>query len=141
MTPSLVVPKINHVDEWHHEFRAQAIRVTDGDTVGLVVELGFYVAYEIDLRLRDIDTSELRRGTPEQRALGKAQHYYAARVLRLWQPDGLEWPLKIVTHKVEQAEHKWDRTFTRWVGDIVNRDGVALTDRILQRWPEVHAPH
>ncbi len=137
--PSLIRPRVNHVSAWNYEYRARAVRVMDGDTVALRVELGFHVACAVDLRLRDIDTAELRRGTDQQRALARRQHEYVARVLRLWQPDTDEWPLKIVTDKTDPATHKWDRTFTRWVGDIVNRDGLALTDRVLSKWPQVSA--
>ena len=44
-----------------YTYKAKAISVYDGDTVTLVVDLGFKISTEVKLRLEGIDTPELRR--------------------------------------------------------------------------------
>ena len=46
-------------------------RVVDGDTVDLLVDLGFSVITKQRIRLAGIDTYELRGGTDETKALGR----------------------------------------------------------------------
>lgn len=43
-----------------YEYRASLVRVVDGDTMELVVDLGFHITHTIMVRLLDIDTPETR---------------------------------------------------------------------------------
>lgn len=43
---------------WH--YRCELVRVVDGDTIDLDVDLGFYMTARIRVRLLDIDTPEMR---------------------------------------------------------------------------------
>lgn len=45
-----------------YEYNAKLHRVVDGDTVDLVVDLGFHTSLVERFRLADINTPELRRG-------------------------------------------------------------------------------
>ncbi len=141
-TPRLILPRDNPVDDWHYHYRAKVLKVYDGDTADLLVELGFNSSIEIALRFRDINTSELKRGTFAERIRGQEQRNYVARVITRAQPAGVDWPVAIVTHKINPEDHKWDRTFTRWVGDIVlDEHGTTITDKIVARWPETYDPY
>lgn len=51
-------------------YQAEIVRVIDGDTVDAVVDLGFDIKYNVRLRLRGIDTMEIRDHDPEKRAHG-----------------------------------------------------------------------
>jgi len=42
----------------HNGFRGKIVRVVDGDTVDLDVDLGFHVHTKIRCRLKDVDTPE-----------------------------------------------------------------------------------
>lgn len=59
-----------------YTYKAKAISVYDGDTVTLVVDLGFKISTEVKLRLEGIDTPELRGGSDEtkQRARDARDH-------------------------------------------------------------------
>lgn len=43
-----------------YEYRASLVRVVDGDTMELVVDLGFHIKHTVMVRLLDIDTPEVR---------------------------------------------------------------------------------
>ena len=65
---------MNKPDRW--EYCAKVLRVVDGDTIDVLIEwdIGFQVGCKTEQRLRfdRIDAPELRRGSPEHRAAGKA---------------------------------------------------------------------
>lgn len=50
----------------------EVIRVIDGDTVDVVIDLGFYLSARKRIRFLEIDTYELRGGTDETKALARA---------------------------------------------------------------------
>ena len=50
-----------------YQYNAELIRVIDGDTVKLRVDVGFRMAYTDNFRLAGIDTPELNSSDPEER--------------------------------------------------------------------------
>ena len=50
----------------------EVVRVIDGDTVDVMIDLGFYLTARKRIRYLNIDTYEIRGGTAETKALGKA---------------------------------------------------------------------
>lgn len=50
----------------------EVVRVIDGDTVDVMIDLGFYLTARKRIRFLSIDTYEIRGGTDETKALGKA---------------------------------------------------------------------
>ncbi len=50
----------------------EVIRVIDGDTVDVIIDLGFYLNARKRIRFLNIDTYELRGGTDETKTLAKA---------------------------------------------------------------------
>lgn len=50
----------------------EVIRVIDGDTVDVMIDLGFYLSARKRIRFLNIDTYELRGGTAETKTLAKA---------------------------------------------------------------------
>jgi micrococcal nuclease len=43
-----------------YKYKAQVVKIVDGDTVDFDVDLGFYMTAKIRTRLQDIDTPEIR---------------------------------------------------------------------------------
>ena len=43
----------------------EVLRVVDGDTVDIIIDLGFYLTARKRIRITDIDTDEMRGGTDE----------------------------------------------------------------------------
>ena len=50
----------------------EVVRVIDGDTVDLNLDVGMYITVRKRIRFLNIDTYELRGGTDETKALGRA---------------------------------------------------------------------
>ena len=57
-----------------YEYEAQLIRVIDGDTVDCILDLGFDIKYKCRIRLKGIDTPEIRT-----RDLGEKKRGFAAK--------------------------------------------------------------
>lgn len=95
-------------------YRALVLRVLDGDTVRLLVDLGFYARQQVDLRLKDVAAPELNQpGGPE------AREFVAT---WLASTPRLDWPLVVTTEVTHAVEPTQTRTFARYVGDIWSGD-------------------
>tara|TARA_R100000700_G_scaffold2267_1_gene4828 strand:+ start:40 stop:468 length:429 start_codon:yes stop_codon:yes gene_type:complete len=65
-------------------YRAQVLRVIDGDSLSLNVRLGFDVSLKMSVRLYGIDTAETRRvsgGTEDLKALGRFAKQFVSNLL------------------------------------------------------------
>lgn len=92
-------------------YRAHCRVVIDGDTVDLLVDCGFLSYEYASIRLKDIDTPEIRGVDAETRALGIAARDALAALI-----EGKPVMLRSWQHL---------RTFTRWVGEVLYfEDGV-----------------
>jgi hypothetical protein len=100
------------------EYRARHIEALDGDTIRLLVDLGFHVRHQIDLRLLDVWAPELNQDQgPETRDVVESWLDVAA-------STGLDWPLRIRTQINRATEPTEVRTFTRYVGDVYSIEPV-----------------
>jgi len=99
-----------------YEYRATVDRVVDGDTVDLIIDLGFNIKIKIRGRLEGVDTPE--RGHPDwSHATDVCKD-----LLQKAQANGDSEYLTITTNKTGK--------YGRW---IVRIDGV--TDELAKRWP------
>lgn len=66
-----------------YTYRGKVIRVIDGDTVVVSVDLGFKIYTKIKVRLKQIDTPEIYRPkTPDELVRGRrAKHFVEEKVL------------------------------------------------------------
>jgi endonuclease YncB( thermonuclease family) len=53
-----------------YRYRVELVKIVDGDTIDVKIDLGFYTYVVKRLRLLDIDTYEVRGGTAETKLLG-----------------------------------------------------------------------
>lgn len=60
------------VSSRQHKYRGRIVRIIDGDTVEIVLDLGFYVEKRMRVRLRAIDAPEVRGDEREQGVSGDA---------------------------------------------------------------------
>jgi micrococcal nuclease len=84
-------------------YKATVTYIVDGDTVDVIVDLGFNIFHKVRLRLNGIDTPELRDRDPEKRARGVEAR---RRVIELLQD-----------REVVIESKKTDK-FGRWLADI-----------------------
>lgn len=114
--------------------RAAVRKVVDGDTLDLVVDVGFHLSATIRIRLLaaggvGVDTPELRSKDPEERQRAKAAKVAVEKWCELW-GRGREWPFIIRTEK--------DDSFGRWLAEVYNQNGDDLGGWLLDnRFAEV----
>jgi micrococcal nuclease len=104
-----------------YEYRCKVIRVVDGDTVELEIDLGLRITTTAMIRLFGIDTPEVRfdRKRPNDKALGIA----AAQRLREMVVAGA--PLTVLT------ERDMTGKYGRYLGTLVSGSGVSLNDQLV----------
>ena len=103
-------------------YRAAFVHVVDGDTLDLDIDLGFgVIVHKQRVRLLGVNTPELRGGTEESKAAGRAAREFVYR----WVSDPVgEWPLTVTTSKGD--------SFGRWLADVWRRgDDASLSDHLL----------
>lgn len=116
-----------------YEYRAHLVRVIDGDTIDVIIDLGFGVMFgnERDprrLRLADVDTPELRSRDAAEREQAQEAKQLVERLL-----GGLEAPLMIQTIKTRAGKER--QTFGRYVAKVwFEMSGVwsCLNDRLIE---------
>lgn len=95
------------------DYRVESVlRVVDGDTLDLRLDLGFYLSTALRFRLLGVDTPE--RGEP---GWAEAGDYVRAWVLL--HPD-----LRVMTHKAD--------SFGRWLADVYYRDNGSNVRTLSQ---------
>lgn len=59
-----------------YTYKAKIINIVDGDTIDVMVDLGFDIHHEVRLRLNGIDTPEIRTKDLQEKELGlKAKQF------------------------------------------------------------------
>lgn len=104
-----------------YEYRATLHRVVDGDTVDLIVDLGFYMAASIRFRVLGVDTPELRGGTAETKTAAHEAKDFVTEEL------GAAATIIIRTEKAD--------SFGRWLADVryvVDGEERNLTAELLE---------
>lgn len=98
-----------------YQYRAELVKVVDGDTVDLKVDLGFYLSAALRFRVLGVDTPELRGGTDETKAKAREARDFVK--LRL----GMANEILIRTEKAD--------SFGRWLAEVQYRvDGEDWSD-------------
>lgn len=103
-----------------YEYKALLTKVSDGDTVDLLVSLGFHVSINIRVRLARINTPELNSTDPAERELAKQAKLRVQGLLIN--------PACTIT---SQKPYPTDK-YGRWIAEIVNTDGLNISDVLLQ---------
>ena len=114
------------------EYRALPIMTLDGDTVRLLVDIGFYARHQIDLRLLDVHAPELRDPG------GLEARDFAVGWLETAAQSNLTWPLLIRTQTTKVTEPTEKQTFTRYIGDIYDITGASHLNAQLRHWLSQH---
>ena len=90
-----------------YEYRAELVRVIDGDTIVVNMDLGLDVwVHDVHLRLRNIDAPEVRTRDAEEKERGLASKQYLENVL--------------AGHRhLVVATYKDKTSFNRYVADVM----------------------
>lgn len=100
-------------------YRAAITYVTDGDTVDVLLDLGFSHYTYMSVRIAGIDAPKLFSGPPAERADGARAKNYVETLVATRGP-----------HCVVYSE-KWPQSFGRYVATIRLADGTDLAEAIV----------
>lgn len=95
------------------EYRCELSRVVDGDTVDLIVDLGFNVNVKERFRLLGIDAPESRTRDLEEKQLGIASTNFLKLLLKAKS-------MKVTTKKDKKGK------YGRWIGTLYIADRYAF---------------
>ena len=95
-----------------YEYRAKCVRVIDGDTVDLDVDLGFHMRALTRFRLLGVNTPELRGGDADTKLAAQAAKKRAQELL-FAVPEDNSFPVDLLIH-TEKAD-----SFGRWLASVM----------------------
>jgi len=103
-----------------YEYACKVKRVVDGDTVDVVLDLGFDVSYSCRVRLYGIDTPESRTRNKDEKARGKMAGSFLKEAIE----DGEK---VVIQTKLKDSKGKYGRI----LGDVVV-DGVNINKLMVK---------
>jgi micrococcal nuclease len=107
-----------------YEYRIkQVLKVVDGDTIDVIIDLGFDVSFTSRVRLAGIDTPESRTTDAREKILGKEVKDYLTKAL-----EGAT-DIVIRTEKVDSSE-KYGRILG-WL--FINRETDSLNLQLVNK--------
>ena len=109
-----------------YEYRCKVLKVVDGDTVDVDIDLGFGIVLKDErVRIMGIDTPESRTRDKVEKVFGKAS---AARLKEL--VGGRSGP--ILKTQINKKGEDMKGKFGRILGDFVTDDGGLVTDILVE---------
>jgi len=106
-----------------YEYSCQITRVVDGDTVDVILDLGFSILHKCRVRLYGIDTPESRTRNKDEKARGKLSSKYLK--------DAIDNGKKIVLRsKLKDSKGKYGRVLGEIIVDDININ-VAMIENHL----------
>ena len=103
-----------------YEYACKVKRVVDGDTVDVILDLGFDVSYTCRVRLYGIDTPESRTRDKDEKARGKMAGAFLEEAIE----DGEK---VVIQTKLKDSRGKYGRV----LGDVVV-DGVNINKLMVK---------
>jgi len=102
-----------------YEYNCKVKRVVDGDTVDVVIDLGFDVAYSSRVRLYGIDTPESRTRDKDEKARGLISKDF----LKSWLDKG-----SVVIRTRKDKKGKFGRILGEMVVDDININELMIEE-------------
>jgi len=101
-----------------YTYKAKCINVVDGDTIDVIVDLGFYIEKKIRLRVAGIDTPEIRASTEAERKHAREARAFVERLL-------LDKPCTVRTKKDVGI-------YGRYWAEVILSDNENLADKLQE---------
>lgn len=99
-----------------YEYQARLNRVIDGDTIDVMIDLGFRMTAKVRLRLARINTYELNSSDKKERALANLEARHCEGILVT------HGPFIVRTHKTGK--------YGRWIAEVILEDGRNFNDEM-----------
>lgn len=107
-----------------YEYKCKVLRVVDGDTVDVDIDLGFGIVLSDErVRIMGIDTPESRTRDKVEKLFGKASKY------RL---ESLLGETAVLKTQINKDGEDMKGKFGRVLGDFVSEDGRMITDIMIE---------
>jgi len=110
-----------------YEYNCTVTRVVDGDTIDVILDLGFSVLHKCRVRLYGIDTPESRTRNKDEKARGKL----AAKYLEDSIKNGTE---IILRSKLKDSKGKYGRVLGEIVVDNININQSMIEKYLAVRY-------
>jgi len=105
-----------------YEYRARCVHVVDGDTYDFLVDLGFHITHKVRVRLKDVDTPEVRAST----LLERRHAFQATEFCRVKLGETGHIPVTIKTEKDRLGK------YGRYTASVTLADGSDLGQLLLE---------
>lgn len=107
-------------------YNGTVVRVIDGDTIILKLDLGFNINYEVTVRLAHVNTNEVHgvKHSSEEYAKGIVQFNFVKNLL----PEGKD---------VSFRSYDFNGKYGRAIGDIEIQDVGFLSELLLEEFPNI----
>ena len=102
-------------------YQCEIFRWLDGDTVDLMVDLGFGISMKERVRIYGINAHEIHSADSEEKSRGMVAKGVAMKLA----PENSK--VLVHTHKASQVEEK----FGRWLADITLPDGADFAKAMI----------
>jgi micrococcal nuclease len=102
-----------------YQYRAEVVRVVDGDTIDVILDFGFSLKQKMRLRLAYVDTPELRSKDEDERDRAQAAKQFVME--KLFRSDGdpdNPRPAPLVVKTLKTRAGKERQTFGRYVAEV-----------------------
>jgi micrococcal nuclease len=104
-----------------YEYNAKCLKVVDGDTMDLDIDLGMEIHINTRVRLYGINTPEIHTKVAAEKEAGQKAMQRVIAALARW-----EVPLKIQTHKDKKEK------YGRYLATIILPDGTNLNELLIK---------
>ena len=104
-----------------YEYKAKILKIVDGDTMDVEIDLGFNMHANMRLRLSGLDTEDLNDSNLQKRSMAKDAK---ARVEELVSQKGKDF---VVVRTIKDRKEK----FGRYLATIVFQDNTNLNETLL----------
>lgn len=114
-------------EEDNYVRKARLKAVADGDTVRLIIDVGFRSYQEHSIRLSGVAANNLHRGTEDEKALGRECRQFVIRWFERHKTicgTTAKWPFVVISEKSD--------SFGRFLGVVYCLQGHSLNDDILK---------
>lgn len=121
----------------NHDYNCELVKVIDGDTVDVLIDLGFHTWRQERIQIWGVNAPELRRGTEEERELGKKAKEFVVNWFKRHKGN------ICVTTGMSKTQADIDK-YGRWIGDFYSQDPISrrirkLSDELVEA--ELAEPH
>lgn len=106
-----------------YTYKAQLIKVVDGDTLDLMVDLGFNIHHKIRVRLLGVDCPETRTTDPEEKSRGLSAKQFTQEYVDKVMND----------HGYLVVRTQYTDKYGRWLSEITSPDEniMSLTESLI----------